>query len=222
MSEKVAHGLGEVVAGNVRRWRAGRGLDQQALADRLGKLGWTVDRTTVVRIEKGTRKVTVDDLGLLAVALNVPLPLLILPAHEARPVALTSAGKTSALHPWMLWEWMLGNEPLPGRHAGSDGEWRSGALPLWVYERVRVAQVALQGLDWQRAVSEKKPVDRDYVVALQELLDAVSDMNAVGLPADDLIADEYRDLIAKLALKPSQRGRRYRTVAELDASREQS
>ncbi len=217
MSEKVAHGLGEVVAGNVRRWRAGRGLDQQALADRLGKLGWTVDRTTVVRIEKGTRKVTVDDLGLLAVALNVPLPLLILPAHEARPVALTSAGKTSALHPWMLWEWMLGNEPLPGRIESSGDEWRSGAEPLWVYERVRVAQLQLRRLDLERVETSGS----DYVTALQELVDAVSDMNTVGLPADDLVADGYRQHIEALDLAPSPRGRRYRTVAELDASREE-
>jgi len=217
MSEKVAHGLGEVVAGNVRRWRVDRGLDQQALADRLADLGWPVDRTTVVRIEQGARRVTVDDLGLLAVALNVPLPLLLLPVHERQNVVLTPAKRTQAVHPWMIWEWMLGNEPLPGRIASFGDEWRSGAIPLWVYERVRVAQLQLRRLDLERVETSGS----DYVTALQELVDAVSDMNTVGLPADDLVADGYRQHIEALDLAPSPRGRRYRTVAELDASREE-
>src|SRR5690606_33525703 len=106
MSEKLA--LSEAVAENVRRWRLARGLDQQGLADRLAELGWGADRTTVTRIEKGTRKVTVDELGVLALAVNIPLPLLLLPVHDGTPVTLTPDGPMEPVNPWLLWDWMRG------------------------------------------------------------------------------------------------------------------
>jgi transcriptional regulator with XRE-family HTH domain len=218
VSEKVAQTLGAIVAANVRQWRLARGLDQQGLADRLADLGWDVDRTTIVRIEKGSRKVTVDDLGLLAVALNVPLPLLMLPVHGG-DIALTPAAKTATVNRWQLWEWMLGNEPLPGRLGGEfrSGEWRSGAEPLWLYERVRISQLGLQGSN------ESAVLTRDqrklYVAALQRLVDTVADMESAGLPADDLIGHEWAKAIAENGITPSPRARRYGELLEYDESR---
>src|SRR5437660_426462 len=106
----------EIVADNVRRWRKNRGMDQQALADRMAELmgeGKKVDRTTVVRIEAGNRRVDVDDLALLAVALNVPLPVLLLPTETNETVTLAAAPGLDSLNGWLVWEWMRGDEPLP-------------------------------------------------------------------------------------------------------------
>ena len=210
MSEKVA--LSVVVAENVRGWRTTRGLDQQALADRLDSLGWHVDRTTINRIENGKRKVTVDDLGVLAAALNVPLPLLLLPVHEATfaDVALTPKGTTTAMHPWLLWEWMRGEEPLPGRIA--DGEWRSSAGLFWEYEALRAAQRECQA-SWPRR--EHDP-DR-YIDALQHLVDAVAAMERSAMPASGLVHEDFAADIGRLGVTARSPGARYQTVAEVES-----
>jgi transcriptional regulator with XRE-family HTH domain len=207
MSEKDAQTLGEAVAANVRRWRAVRGLDQQGLADRLHARGWPVDRTTVNRLERGARKVTVDDLGMLAAALQVPLPVLLLPIHEGRMVAVAPDGPTELMHPWQLWEWMRGEQSLDV----VDAEWRRGAEPLWLYESVRAAQLDLDELH-RSAIAEDDPRWRE---ALQALVDSVAEMNAAGYPADDLIAKEWGRAIKRHGLTPRPRRGRYGSVEEV-------
>ena len=83
---------------------------------------------------------------------------------------------------WLWFQWMVGNEWLPGRGPGAfGGEWRSGAEPLWLYEDVRRAQ---------RETATSYPLGAEppeWVEALQRLVDAVSEMEAAGMPAGDLI-----------------------------------
>jgi transcriptional regulator with XRE-family HTH domain len=212
MSAKSAQALGAVVADNVRRWRVERGLDQGGLSERLAALGWEVARPIVNRIERKKRNVTVDDLGLLAVALNVPLPLLLLPVHEGGNVSLTPQKRTSVVDVWMLWEWMLGNSPLPGRLAMFGDEWRSGAAPLWLYERVQIARRALQRDDDEPGAPERRPL-------LQQLVDTTADMEAAGMPTHALIAGEWAREIESLGVKPSTRPGRYSSVDEFDDER---
>lgn len=66
------------VGANVRRWRTARNRTAQAVADDWGRLlGRPVAKSAVVNIELGRRRVTVDDLVLLAEVLNVgPIDLL--------------------------------------------------------------------------------------------------------------------------------------------------
>ncbi len=196
MSSKVAHTLGKVVAANVRHWRVKRALDQKGLADRLAGVGWNVDRTAITKIESGDRKVSVDDLALLAVALNVPLTVLLIPIGGG-DVTATPDGRSKTVNRWWWFEWMIGNEPLPGR--GPDtfgGEWRSGAEPLWLYERVRRAQ---------RETATRHDLGAEpaeWLDALRELVDAVADMEAAGLPAHDLIRPESRRAIEHHGITP--------------------
>jgi transcriptional regulator with XRE-family HTH domain len=56
---------------HLRNLRKQRGLSQQALADEA-ELSWP----TVQRVEAGTQSATLDVLGSLAKALQLPLPLL--------------------------------------------------------------------------------------------------------------------------------------------------
>lgn len=205
MSEKIA--LSQVVAANVRRWRMGRGLDQPGLAQRLADLGWSVDRTTLNRIENGKRKVTVDDLGALAAALNVPLPLLLLPVYDDAAVQLTPEG-TPPINAWMLWEWMRGMDSLPGRH--SDGEWNLSAAVFWRYEAVRDAQ-----LDLHRAWPRREHDPDGYVDALQKLVDALDEMEQSGLPVTGLMAEEYAADVERLGITPTPKGVRYPSLVEL-------
>jgi transcriptional regulator with XRE-family HTH domain len=240
MSAKIAHSPAVVVASNVKLWRRRRGLDQQGLADRLSELGWTVDRTAVTRIETNDRKVTVDDLALLAVALNVPVPLLMLPVHVETfaDVALTPKGPTAAVYPWLMWEWMLGNEALPGPDwigQTGDVEWRTGASPLWLYERVRHAQFELRrieraswghpkSLEEEDATAETRErwlaESAEYQTALQELVDAVSAMEDAGMPAQDGLIGSWAEPIRKFRIERSPAQRRRRIIGDFQTGPE--
>lgn len=57
-----------LIAGNVRAARARAGLQQQDLADRLR---WS--RPTVSDLERGKRRVTVDDAAKICAALEIDL-----------------------------------------------------------------------------------------------------------------------------------------------------
>ncbi len=102
----------EVVARNVRGVRQRRQLEQQQLSQRLSELGRPIPATALSRIEEGKRRVDVDDLVALAIALNVSPSRLLLPDGEW----------SDLLHPvpdvevavWQMWEWLAGLSPLSG------------------------------------------------------------------------------------------------------------
>lgn len=76
---------------NVRRARERLEMTQKDLADALSGLGWDIDATAVTRIEKGTRAVRVNQLYVLAQAL------------ETRPAALLrdEVAKTEDRYRWV-------------------------------------------------------------------------------------------------------------------------
>jgi len=71
---------GDHLAAVLPSLRNDRGWDQAALAARLNALGWPADRTLVNRIETRTitrrRRVSVDELFLLAEAFELPISVL--------------------------------------------------------------------------------------------------------------------------------------------------
>lgn len=102
----------KMVAANVRAVRDSRGLHQRELAARLAALGRPLAQTGVSRLEEGQRRVDVDDLVALAVALNVSPSRLLLPDGDmqdlVRPVPEVE------VQAWQLWEWLSGLAPLSG------------------------------------------------------------------------------------------------------------
>ncbi len=68
-----------LVAANLRRLRAVRGLSQEALADRAG-----IHRTYVGSVERAERNVAIDNICRLARALDVDVRELLAPATERR------------------------------------------------------------------------------------------------------------------------------------------
>lgn len=76
-----------VVARNVRRLRADR--DLRAVSNRLGDVGWPISVAALSRLENGERRIDVDDLMAIAVALDVSPIQLLLPrkTDDERPVA---------------------------------------------------------------------------------------------------------------------------------------
>jgi len=84
----------DLVARNVAAERERRSLSQADLADRMSGLGFRWVRQTVTEAERpGGRKITVEELIGLSVALGVPVDVLILPPPGGPPVAALPGGR---------------------------------------------------------------------------------------------------------------------------------
>lgn len=110
----------EVLAAQVTRWRTERKLSAQALHDRLAALGSKLSRRAISRIETDNRGrgISVEEWLQLAHALGVPPALLLVDLKDGTPLAVTP---DVALHPWIAWEWMIGEHasPVPGPDGGA-------------------------------------------------------------------------------------------------------
>jgi transcriptional regulator with XRE-family HTH domain len=78
-----AHGAGEPIARNLRRWRITRELTLSALAAQAG-----VAKSTVSLIERGHANPSIDTVGALAAALGVPFSSLFEDESSGEEVAL--------------------------------------------------------------------------------------------------------------------------------------
>jgi transcriptional regulator with XRE-family HTH domain len=76
--------LGWTVARHVREYREARNLGYAELSRRLDGLGRRIPPLGLRQIEKGERRVDVDDLDALAQALHIELWLLLMP-HRLSP-----------------------------------------------------------------------------------------------------------------------------------------
>ncbi len=132
--------MAQAVAHNIKSARERRGLSQQQLAARLGKLGRPMQASAVAKVESGDRRVDVDDLTAFAVALNVPVARLLLPdVKEDDEVYVVPA---YAVPMWNAWQWANGEHSLwTASDHGNDPEVQRRDLdfvaehPLWL--RVR-------------------------------------------------------------------------------------
>jgi transcriptional regulator with XRE-family HTH domain len=202
MGEKNEHGIAEVFRKGLRAYRERRGLRQQDLIDLLARdHGVKMDRATLTRMESGDRRVTLEEAVLLAVALDVPLPLLLLPIDDETDVALTP---TVRVYPWLAWEWMRGREPLP---TSTLRDWHPVVQPLWLYDGVREAQKTAQKADHKlrhaEYVGDEEPTKaarESYADALSQLASALTTMRQAGLPVEGLLPDKFRADMDKLGL----------------------
>lgn len=101
----------ERVAANVRELRKARGLDLAGLAQRMSAVGQPIGLTGISKLETGERRVDVDDLVALAVALDVsPVRLLLPPTADETKVDVTPDAEATARTAWL---WATGEKPLP-------------------------------------------------------------------------------------------------------------
>lgn len=106
---------GRRVAAAIRRFRRGEQQDISTaeLSRRLTALGQPIPDTGITKTEQGTRRVDVDDLVALSLALGVTPNTLLLPqveyldALEAQRLTPASFGS-----PEKLWQWAQGERPL--------------------------------------------------------------------------------------------------------------
>lgn len=176
-----------------KRWTS------QRLAEEVKKLGGTISRGTIAKLESRNRpSVTLDEAVVLAVALDVPLPLLFLPIEEEGDVALTPE---TNVYCWRVWEWLHGEEPLP------DGD-LDGAWPARAYSDVQDARKNANEARFEIASAEYvgdegkvKRGKRKYVAALRDLDRALRVMENSALPTSRLLAVETEEDMYRLGIR---------------------
>lgn len=113
------------VSENIERLRKLRGLSQAQLALRLTKIGRPMLDTAVSKMERGSRRIDVDDLVALAIALNVSPVAILMPATaDLEKVSLTDTFSVSSQVAWL---WAAGDAQAsdflldpPGEHSEEE------------------------------------------------------------------------------------------------------
>lgn len=122
------------VAANLRRIRNARGLSTTKLAALLKDAGQPIPATGITRIEKGERRVDVDDLTALAVALGVSPSAFLLPPTDSpeQTVDITGGGSVPSD---TAWAWLDGTRPLhlpEGNEYAATLEYALYSRPPWM------------------------------------------------------------------------------------------
>lgn len=105
----------KTIAARVREIRERRSLTAQAVADQLRDLGIPWERSTVAKLENGTREnVTVSELLGLAVVLNVAPVHLLVPLADDAPYQVTPTGEHAQQSAAQIRDWVRGHGYLPG------------------------------------------------------------------------------------------------------------
>lgn len=142
--------MGEILGQRVAYYRERAHLTQPELAARLKALGFNLSRVTIANIEAAGRpesnarnrtranNATMVDVLALAAALDVPVPLLVVPLGQAEEVQFG----TTIVDSHLMVDWLAGDEALLGKPSPSQAEGRSnpnllGSLPVGNYARWR-------------------------------------------------------------------------------------
>lgn len=104
--------VGERVAENIRRLRRQAEMTTYQLAGRLTELGVPMDQSSVTRVERVQRGVSVDELVAFAVALGVSPNALLLPEPFAAADGQYGVTPTTTAEAASMWEWATGEQQL--------------------------------------------------------------------------------------------------------------
>lgn len=143
---------------NDRETPEGKRATTAYVAESVSALGVPMTASTVTKIEKGLRRVTVDELVALAAVLDVSPVTLLLPdvdsvtnieadvINTSKPVQLTE----NVSVPWEIaWRWAHGTDQLPGRRSVSISRFFEENRPYdrgmeYEIERVLMDQVSVK------------------------------------------------------------------------------
>lgn len=199
----MAQTVTEVVRRRLVALRKARGLtNQAALSERMDEVGHPMHETAIARIESGRRDVKLDEIVAFAAALNVPLPVLLLPLDSGGDVALTP---TTVVKAWEAYEWLVAREPLGDAHG-----WAEHTRVLRVYERLLAAQASALTACYRVESAEAlgRDADRfieDWVEALEELATAMRDLADAGADPKELVDRRLAKAIRDRGIVPRKR-----------------
>jgi transcriptional regulator with XRE-family HTH domain len=195
--------LVDVIAEQVTTLRKKRGVTAQRLADDLNKLGIDWTRDTVTKFETRRRgSIDVTELFALALVLNVPPPLLIIPI-DAKTVPVIPDDNVSAYRTWL---WLLGEHPITDT---GGGHWLDAGLPVRLVHRHFDAErnvgnalsglddgdyLAAQGLDAQLIRDRSRKQLTEGVLELRQVR---AEMRGWGMPPPQLLDEVIKALAAR-------------------------
>ncbi|MFW0787581.1 helix-turn-helix transcriptional regulator [Gordonia sp. CPCC 206044] len=139
------------VADNVRRLRESQNLTRAEMVRRLGNIGKPIAALGLLRIEEGDRRVDVDDLMALSVALRCAPAALLMPAVNVIDdrVSATGLGEVDAGD---LWNWIVGDDDTADpSDVDYDLDWSMRSQPVWVR-----AKMAEEGRKMARRASREQ------------------------------------------------------------------
>lgn len=114
----------QTVAANIRTLRNLRAMSQADLSAALAERGHVIPELGVRRMEKGQRAVTVDDLAVLALALDCsPAALLVpLPGRDGWEGMTGVTGHDGEVFPESVWNWVTQHTAVarPVNYGGGD------------------------------------------------------------------------------------------------------
>jgi transcriptional regulator with XRE-family HTH domain len=120
----------ETVSANVKRLRREQNLGLRGLSNKLAEVGRPLGHSAVDQIEKGTRRVDVDDLVALAVALGVSPITLLMPGMDNQAEMIAAPGEKEPVTAGRLWLWMRAEAPLPS-YTRPHRRFFADARPEW-------------------------------------------------------------------------------------------
>lgn len=179
--------VSEIVGTQVHVHRNRRGWTQRELEAAVASHGGTLSRGALAKIESGVRRVSMDEWLLLAAALNVPPPLLLVPLGSSDLVEITSS---SVIHPHLALDWLVGDQPLAstGQRLIGIQEWHTGAAPLYAWRKYRrlqeaehTARAAVMRAEHTNGGDEVREAKRRHADTLEALHHHMIDMQGSGL-----------------------------------------
>jgi transcriptional regulator with XRE-family HTH domain len=129
---------GETVRKNIRRIRDSKGISGPELSAKLDELERPIPPLGIHRIESGQRRVDVDDLAVLALALNVSPAALLMPSagHVDDQVQVTGCPESHNAE--LVWDWLVAEKPLTRWGSLSEGDqWVEFVHESWPGWKVR-------------------------------------------------------------------------------------
>lgn len=145
----------QTAAVNLKRLREAKNLTYTELSKRLAAGGRAISPLAVRRMEEGERRMDVDDLMSLSIALDVSPTYFLMPATEVEAEDVTVTGKVDQLPAKQLYEFLHGEHSLAGKPVRVR-EWVQYlmlAAPGW---RIDEAENALRTLSDIRLADEWK------------------------------------------------------------------
>ena len=145
--------IGAVVAANIERVRRHRNLSYAELSRRLKDLGRPIAPLGLTRIRDLQRRVDVDDLIALSLALEVPPPMLLAPRTSAgsrdETVAVTESGPLYTRE--QVRRWTMGKSPIDAPAPAAERMYLGVKRGEQI---VKVKPITDEDFDWLAGVKE--------------------------------------------------------------------